>query len=118
MIFSFLLFRAELIVMAEEAVADMPLDCMEWYHEKFILDYFAEVGLFLRHGLDVFAEVTLRQLIKLRYESPDIGPEHHETRLLEKYLEEALRAQKKDVEADHLRDKLQLYGKCLTTFLN
>ena len=35
---------AELIVMAEEAVADMPLETLEWYHEKFILNYFAEVG--------------------------------------------------------------------------
>ena len=34
---------AELVVMAEEAVADMPLESLEWYHEKFILDYFAEV---------------------------------------------------------------------------
>ena len=96
--------------MAEEAVADMPLDSVEWFHEKFILDYFAEVGLFLRHDLAVWAEVTLRQLIKLRYESPDIGPEHHETRLLETYLEEALRAQGKVTEADHLREKLSMAG--------
>ena len=96
--------------MAEEAVADMPLDLVEWFHEKFILDYFAEVGLFLRHGLAAWAEVTLRQLIKLRYESPDIGPDHHETRLLEKYLEQALRAQKKITEADHLKEKREMYG--------
>lgn len=94
--------------MSEEAVADMPLYSIEWYHEKFILDYFAEVGLFLRHNLAVWAEVTLRQLIKLRYESPDIGPEHHETRLLESYLEQAYRAQDKHVQADHLKEKLLL----------
>lgn len=105
---------AELIVMAEEAVADMPLDNIEWYHEKYILDYFAEAGLFLRHGLTVWAEVTFRQLVKLRYESPDIGADHHETRLLEKYLEVALREQNKTKEADHLRDKLKRYGKFST----
>ena len=60
---------AELIVMAEEAVADTPLDNLEWYHEKFILDYFAEVGLFMNHGLHVWAEITLRHLIRLRTES-------------------------------------------------
>lgn len=96
---------AELIVMAEEAVADMPLDNIEWFHEKYILDYFAEVGLFLRHDLAIWAEITLRTLIKLRMESPDIGLDHHETRMLEKYLEQALRTQNKTVEADHLKEK-------------
>ena len=32
---------ADLIVMSEEAVADMPLETLEWYNKKFILDYFA-----------------------------------------------------------------------------
>ena len=90
---------AELIVMAEEAVADTPLDNLEWYHEKFILDYFAEAGLFMKHGLDVWAEITLRHLIRLRSESPDIGPKHHETVILYKYLAQTLRAQNKLDEA-------------------
>ena len=97
---------AELIVMAEEAVADMPLETLEWYHEKFILDYFAEVGLFLHHGLYEWAETTLRALIKLRCQSPDIGPEHHETIILYKYLEQALRAQKKIDEAEEVAAKI------------
>mmetsp|Transcript_24310 Transcript_24310/g.52667 ORF Transcript_24310/g.52667 Transcript_24310/m.52667 type:complete len:779 (-) Transcript_24310:222-2558(-) len=95
---------AELIVMAEEAVADMPLDSLEWYHEKYILDYFAEVGLFLKHGLDQWGETTLRELIRLRCESPDIGPDHHETRFLKKYLVQALQQQGKKDEA---RDIIQ-----------
>jgi len=90
---------AELIVMAEEAVADTPLDNLEWYHEKFILDYFAEAGLFMKHGLDVWAEITFRHLIRLRTESPDIGPQHHETVILYKYLAQTLRAQNKYDEA-------------------
>jgi len=90
---------AELIVMAEEAVADTPLDNLEWYHEKFILDYFAEAGLFMKHGLDVWAEITFRHLIRLRTESPDIGPDHHETIILYKYLAQCLRAQNKYDEA-------------------
>jgi hypothetical protein len=97
---------AELIVMAEEAVADMPLETLEWYHEKFILDYFAEVGLFLHHGLYEWAETTLRALIKLRCQSPDIGPDHHETVTLYQYLEKALRAQKKIDEADEVAAKI------------
>ena len=97
---------AELIVMAEEAVAEMPLETLEWYHEKFILDYFAEVGLFLHHGLNEWAETTLRALIKLRCQSPDIGPDHHETITLYKYLEKALRAQKKKEEADQAAEKI------------
>lgn len=102
---------AELIVMAEEAVADMPLDALEWYHEKYILDYFAEVGLFLKHGLAVWAETTLRTLIKLRIESPDIGPDHHETLHLQKYLEQALRQQGKNDEADEIAAKLKEFEK-------
>lgn len=97
---------AELIVMAEEAVADMPLETLEWYHEKFILDYFAEVGLFLHHGLYEWAETTLRALVKLRCQSPDIGPDHHETIVLYKYLEQALRAQKRRDEADEVAAKI------------
>jgi len=102
---------AELLVMAEEAVSDMPLDNIEWYHEKYILDYFAEVGLFLKHGLDVFAEITLRQLIALRCDSPDIGPDHHETWHLQKYLEQALRSQEKIEEADELKLKIEEFEK-------
>jgi len=97
---------AELIVMAEEAVADMPLETLEWYHEKFILDYFAETGLFLHHGLHEWAETTLRALIKLRCQSPDIGPDHHETITLYKYLEQALRAGKKNDEAEEVAKKI------------
>ena len=52
--------RAEIIVMAEEAVSSMPIESLEWHHEKFILDYFAEIGLFMQHGLNVWAETTLR----------------------------------------------------------
>jgi hypothetical protein len=97
---------AELIVMAEEAVADTPLDNLEWYQEKFILDYFAEAGLFMKHGLDEWAEVTLRHLVKLRCESPDIGPEHHETYILRRYLEQVLRRLKKTKEADEVQKKI------------
>mmetsp|Transcript_19407 Transcript_19407/g.29551 ORF Transcript_19407/g.29551 Transcript_19407/m.29551 type:complete len:656 (+) Transcript_19407:14-1981(+) len=90
---------AELIVMAEEAVADTPLHNLEWYQEKFILDYFAEVGLFMKHGLDQWAELTLRTLVKLRCESPDIGPDHHETYVLNRSLEQVLRKLGKEDEA-------------------
>jgi len=97
---------AELIVMAEEAVAGMPLDGLDWYHEKYILDYFAEVGLFLDHGLPVWAESTLRQLIKLRCASPDIGVDHEETLYLQKYLVTALKQQGKSQEADHIEKRV------------
>lgn len=98
---------AELIVMSEEAVADMPLDSLEWYHEKYIVDYFAEVGLFLRHGLDQWAEATLRELIRLRCDSPDIGPDHHETRFLKKYLVQALQNQGKKDQAKKITKELE-----------
>lgn len=98
---------AELIVMAEEAVAGMPLDRLEWYHEKYILDYFAEVGLFLDHGLPVWAETTLRHLIKLRCLSPDIGADHEETMYLQKYLAKSLRQQNKNDEADHIEKRIE-----------
>jgi len=98
---------AELIVMAEEAVAGMPLDNLEWYHEKYLLDYFAEVGLFFDHGLSVWAETTLRSLIKLRCDSPDIGADHQETLYLQKYLEKALRQQNKMDEADTIAERLK-----------
>jgi hypothetical protein len=83
--------RAELIVMAEEAVVDTPLENLKWYQEKFILDYLVETCLLMKHGLDEWAEITLNYLIELRCESPDMGPEHHETYLLHKYLEQVLR---------------------------
>eukprot|EP00539_Tryblionella_compressa_P017802 CAMPEP_0178854532 /NCGR_PEP_ID=MMETSP0746-20121128/22891_1 /TAXON_ID=913974 /ORGANISM="Nitzschia punctata, Strain CCMP561" /LENGTH=720 /DNA_ID=CAMNT_0020520541 /DNA_START=272 /DNA_END=2436 /DNA_ORIENTATION=+ len=98
---------AELIVMAEEAVAETPLDSLEWFQEKFILDYFAEVGLFMKHGLYVWAEITLRHLVRLRTESPDIGPDHHETILLYKYLEEVLRLTGKDKEANEIKKRIK-----------
>jgi hypothetical protein len=97
---------AELIVMAEEAVAETPLENLEWYHEKFILEYFAEAGLFMKHGLDVWAEIIYRHLIKLRTESPDIGPNHHETIILYKYLAQSLRAQNKLEEGREVMKKV------------
>ena len=98
---------AELIVMAEEAVADTPLDNLEWYHENYILDYTAEAGLFMKHGLDVWAEITFRQLVRLRIESPDIGPDHHETIQLYRYLAQSLRGQGKYEEADEVMVKVK-----------
>ncbi|KAL3936739.1 MAG: hypothetical protein SGBAC_008014 [Bacillariaceae sp.] len=104
---------AELIVMAEEAVAETPLDDLEWFQEKFILDYFAEIGLFMKHGLHVWAEITLRHLIRLRTGAPDIGPEHHETMLLYGYLEQVLRSMGQNDEAEVIRKKLKAYDKKL-----
>jgi hypothetical protein len=98
---------AELLVMAEEAVADTPLDSLEWFQEKFILDYFAEVGLFLKHGLHVWAEITLRHIVRLRTESPEIGPDHHETILLYKTMGQVLRKLGKDEEADEIEERLE-----------
>lgn len=104
---------AELIVMAEEAVAETPLDSLEWFQEKFILDYFAETGLFMKHELYVWAEITLRQLIRLRTESPDVGPEHHETILLYTYLEEVLIKLGKSKEAKEIRMRIRENAKRL-----
>ncbi len=98
---------AELIVMAEEAVANTPLDNLEWYHEKQILDYFAEAGIFLKHGLDVWAELIFKHLIRLRIESPDIGPDHHETVNLYRYLAQSLKAQEKHDEANEIMIKVK-----------
>ena len=98
---------AELIIMAEEAVSEMPLQNLEWNQEKHILDYFAEVGLFMKHGLDVWAEVTLKQLIKLRCESPDIGPEHHETFILYNYHEQVLKNSGNKKEAAEVAQKIK-----------
>jgi hypothetical protein len=98
---------AELVVMAEEAVAETPLDNLEWYHESFILDYFAEAGLFMKHGLDVWAEIIFRHLIRLRTESPDIGPDHHETIQLYRFLAQSLRSQGKYEEADEVMVKVK-----------
>jgi hypothetical protein len=102
---------AELVVMAEEAVAETPLDNLEWYHEKYILDYFAEAGLFLKHGLQVWAEITFRHLVRLRTESPDIGPDHHETIVLYRYLAQSLRAQGRNEEAAEAQAKVTAYEK-------
>jgi len=101
---------AEVIVMAEEAVADTPLDTLEWFQEKFILDYFAEVGLFIKHGLHVWAEITLRHLIRLRTESSEIGPNHHETLLLYRYLEKVLLKLDKKKEAKEIAARLENAG--------
>eukprot|EP00587_Corethron_hystrix_P003447 CAMPEP_0113297168 /NCGR_PEP_ID=MMETSP0010_2-20120614/143_1 /TAXON_ID=216773 ORGANISM="Corethron hystrix, Strain 308" /NCGR_SAMPLE_ID=MMETSP0010_2 /ASSEMBLY_ACC=CAM_ASM_000155 /LENGTH=840 /DNA_ID=CAMNT_0000150013 /DNA_START=155 /DNA_END=2677 /DNA_ORIENTATION=- /assembly_acc=CAM_ASM_000155 len=101
--------RAELIVMAEEAVSPMPLEKLQWYHEKYILDYFAEAGLFIKHGLSAWGEVTLRHLIRLRCESPDIGMDHHETRQLQRYLARTLNYQKKVEESDEILERLKAY---------
>lgn len=98
---------AELIVMAEEAVAENPLESLEWFQEKFILDYFAEAGLFMKHGIFVWAEITLRTLVRLRTESPDIGPEHHETILLYSYLEQVLHMIGKEKEAKEVRARIK-----------
>lgn len=97
---------AELIVMAEEAVADTPLESLEWFQEKFLLDYYAESGLFMKHGLHVWAEITLRHLIRLRTQSPDIGPDHHETVLLYKNLEKVLSKLGKVTEAREIRNRI------------
>ena len=101
---------AELIVMAEEAVADTPLDALEWFQEKYILDYFAEVGLFMKHGLHIWAEITLRHLIRLRTQSPDIGPDHHETVLLYMYLEKVLTKLGKVTDAREIRKNVLAKG--------
>jgi len=84
-----------MIVIAEETVSDVPLYNLRWFQEKYILDYFAEVGLFLSHKLYVWAEVTLKRLIQLRIDSPNIGLYHHETRQLQQYLVLALQGQQK-----------------------
>ena len=81
------------------------------YHEKFILDYFAEAGLFMKHDLWVWAEVTFRQLIRLRVESPDIGPQHHETIILNLYLVRVLQAQNKHAEAEEIQARIEMYEK-------
>ena len=104
---------AELIVMAEEAVAETPLESLEWFQEKFILDYFAEVGLFMKHGINVWAELTLRTLIRLRTESPDIGPDHHETILLYSYLENVLKITGQSEEAKEVRERIDEHDKRL-----
>ena len=104
---------AELIVMAEEAVAETPLESLEWFQEKFILDYFAEVGLFMKHGIYVWAEITLRHLIRLRTESPDIGPDHHETILLYTYLENVLSITGQSAEAREVRTRIKEHEKRL-----
>lgn len=98
---------AELVVVAEEAVSETPLENLEWYHEKFILDYFAEAGLFMKHRLDVWAEITFRHLIRLRTESPDIGPDHHATIILYKYLAQCLQAQGKNDEAKEVMKRVR-----------
>ena len=60
----------------------------------------------MKHGLHEWAETTLNALIRLRCQSPDIGPDHHETITLYGYLERALRAQKKTDEAEEVAAKI------------
>jgi hypothetical protein len=97
---------AELIGMAKEAVANMPLETLKWLYEKFVIDYFAKVGLFLNHGLYEWAETILRTLFKLQCQSLNIGQDHHETIVLYQYLEQALRVQKKNEEAKDVARKI------------
>mmetsp|Transcript_1672 Transcript_1672/g.2267 ORF Transcript_1672/g.2267 Transcript_1672/m.2267 type:complete len:866 (+) Transcript_1672:125-2722(+) len=98
---------AELTVVAEERVADVPLEQLEWHHESHILDYTAEVGLFMKHNLFPWAETTLKKLIELRLESPDIGPYHLETLSLYLSLEKCLIAQKKKKDAKEVHDMIE-----------
>jgi hypothetical protein len=51
--------------------------------------------------------LILRQLIKLRTVAPDIGPDHHETVVLYKYLAQSLRAQSKYDEAKEIQTRVQ-----------
>ncbi|KAL7563910.1 hypothetical protein ACA910_008042 [Epithemia clementina (nom. ined.)] len=104
---------SELIVVAEEDVAETPLESLEWYHEKYILNYFAEAGLFLKHNLMAWAEATLVQLIRLRTESPDIGPHHEETMILNLHLISALQAQGKTREAALIHKRIEMYQSAL-----
>lgn len=98
---------AALIVIAEKDLASMPLETVEWHNEKYILYYFAEAGLFLHHGMYDWAETTLRTLIKLRSKKAcSFGPDHPETMLMYKYLEQALRAQDKTIEAVKVAQKI------------
>ena len=84
---------SELIQMAEVSVSGMPLETLEWHHEKFILDYFCKALLLLHRGLNELAESTFHTLIKLRSQHPDIGPYHPETVALYGYLKETLQVQ-------------------------
>jgi hypothetical protein len=100
-----------LVLLAEEAVATIPINVLERSHEKYILDYFAETGLFINLGQLIWAETTLRQLIMLRSSSPDIGPDHEETLYLQKYLEKIVRDIGRTDEANEILNKIKHYGK-------
>jgi hypothetical protein len=91
---------SDLIRVAENSVSGMPLEILEWHHEKFILDYFCEGLLFLHRGLNELAESTFNKLVKLRCLHPDIGPDHPETVALYGYLKQALQVQSKNAEAE------------------
>jgi hypothetical protein len=91
---------SDLIRVAENSVSGMPLETLEWHHEKFILDYFCEGLLFLHRGLNELAESTFNKLVKLRCLHPDIGPDHPETVVLYGYLKQALQVQSKNAEAE------------------
>ena len=45
-------------------------------------------------------------MIRLRCQSPDIGPDHYDTITLYHYLEQALRAQEKTNEAENIAAKI------------
>ncbi len=40
------------MAVAEVSVSGMPLETLEWLHEKFILDYFCKALLLLHQGLN------------------------------------------------------------------
>jgi len=90
---------SDLIRVAEVSVSGMPLETLEWHHEKFILDYFCKALLLLHQGLNELAEYTFHTLIKLRSQHPDIGPCHPETVALYGYLKETLKVQGKNADA-------------------
>jgi len=99
-----------LVLLAEEAVSHVPINILESSHEKYILDYFAETGLFINLDQLVWAETTLRRLIMLRSTSTDIGPDHEETLYLQKYLEKVVRDAGRTDEANEIADKIKHYG--------
>lgn len=110
------LYRTDLVILAEEAVSNIPLNILETSQEKYILDYFAEIGLFIYLNQYVWAETTLRRLILLRSSSPDIGPDHEETLYLQRYLEKVVRDSGRTDEANEIFNKIKHYGQFLLRF--
>ena len=111
------MYRADLVLIAEETVSNMPISIVESSHEKYILDYFAEIGLFINLNQLVWAETTLRHLILLRSSSPDIGPDHEETLYLQKYLERVVRDSGRSDEANEIYNKIKKYGELILSRL-